>query len=109
MNTRRNLIGGLGAGVLGLMALGALGGSRKTRPGQPGTRNLPNTPLFNQQGRRFAASNSGCRPSSEPAQGLAGRGPTFVSVTGNSVKGCHKHPGSAGCNGGERDGKSAGW
>ncbi|MHC5348443.1 SCO family protein [Metapseudomonas furukawaii] len=54
MNTRRNLIGGLGAGVLGLMALGALGGSRETRPGRPGTRNLPNTPLFNQQGRRFA-------------------------------------------------------
>ncbi|MFC5697282.1 SCO family protein [Pseudomonas sp. GCM10022186] len=55
MNTRRKLIGGLGAGVLGLAALGALGaaGERRPTPGA-GTARFPNPILLTHQGRRVA-------------------------------------------------------
>lgn len=54
MNTRRYLIGGLGVGMLGLLAHGALSGRQTPKVSGPGTLDLPNTPLFNQDGRRFA-------------------------------------------------------
>ena len=53
MNTRRNLISGLGAGALGLVALGALGvtAERQPRPRADGAK-FPNTTLFTHQGRK---------------------------------------------------------
>ncbi|GLZ88671.1 hypothetical protein Pres01_47220 [Metapseudomonas resinovorans] len=53
MNTRRNLIGGLGAGVLGLATLGSLGIAAERQP-QPrqGDGRFPNPTLFTHQGRK---------------------------------------------------------
>ncbi|MDT4854882.1 SCO1/SenC [compost metagenome] len=53
MNTRRNLIGGLGVGALGLVALGALGvtAERQQKPRSSSGR-FPNPILFNHQGRK---------------------------------------------------------
>ncbi|MCO6059128.1 SCO family protein [Pseudomonas sp. MOB-449] len=50
MNTRRNLIGGLGVGVLGLAALGSATASQP-KP-QAGKGRFPNPTLFTHQGRK---------------------------------------------------------
>ena len=53
MNTRRNLIGGLGAGVLGLAALGALGAAAERRTNaHQGDNRFPNPELVTHQGRK---------------------------------------------------------
>ncbi|MDE3738888.1 MULTISPECIES: SCO family protein [Pseudomonas] len=53
MNTRRNLIGGLGAGLFGLAALGAMGASTERQPmARSGNARFPNPTLFTHQGRK---------------------------------------------------------
>ncbi|MBD2839998.1 SCO family protein [Pseudomonas sp. JM0905a] len=53
MNTRRNLIGGLGAGVLGLAALGSLGAAAERRPNvHQGDDRFPNPTLVTHLGRK---------------------------------------------------------
>ncbi|MFZ6049660.1 SCO family protein [Pseudomonas sp. CR3202] len=55
MNTRRKLIGGLGAGVLGLAALGALGAAAERRPTpRTGAARFPNPTLLTHEGRKVA-------------------------------------------------------
>ncbi|BAN48898.1 SCO family protein [Metapseudomonas resinovorans] len=53
MNTRRNLIGGLGVGLLGLTALGGLGvaAERQVKP-REGNARFPNPTLVTHQGRK---------------------------------------------------------
>lgn len=53
MNTRRNLIGGLGAGALGLMTLGAIGVTRERQQKPRSSRDkFPNPTLVTHQGRK---------------------------------------------------------
>ncbi|MCY1536775.1 hypothetical protein D9M68_722450 [compost metagenome] len=55
MNTRRNLIGGLGVGALGLAALGALGATGERRTvSRTGSARFPNPTLFTHEGRKVA-------------------------------------------------------
>ncbi|WP_375738603.1 SCO family protein [Pseudomonas boanensis] len=55
MNTRRNLLGGLGVGALGLLALGAYGrtNERESRQRTLGDK-FPNVPVFTHEGKKVS-------------------------------------------------------